>query len=128
AEITSLLRPAGQLPSATGSQMKSMRRRAAAGWIIAASLVLAAVAGWSIWSTQSERNWARTEAVSQITDLADHERFVEALDLLARIRGHLDPGVASHLNDLIALPIAIASTPDGATVSYAEFGSTLAWH
>jgi hypothetical protein len=126
AEIASLLRPAGQ--TASPSQLTSMRRRAAAGWIIAASLVLVGVAGWWVWSTQSERTRARTEGVSQIGDLAEHERFVEAFDQLARIRGDLDHNVALRLDELVGYPITVASTPDGATVSYAEFGATPVWH
>lgn len=103
-------------------------RRGIVGWLAAAALVVAGVVAWQYWRQQAERQWARTSAPSEIARLGDEERYIEAVDLAERARPHLDAETFSRILQTVTRPITITSTPEGAEVSFAEYGATApAW-
>jgi dienelactone hydrolase/predicted Ser/Thr protein kinase len=109
--------------AAPAADVATSRRRAVAGWIAAAVLLVAGVAGWYYWRGQAERQWARSEASSEISRLAEREQYIEALDLAERARPHLDRDAVDRILQSITRPVTITTAPEGALVSYAAYES-----
>ena len=92
-------------------------------------LVLAAL-GVSRWNrAQAERDWARTEAIPEVTRLVADHRLAEAAQLALRteeILG-LDPAL-DRIWPLVLSPFRIHTDPPGATIQYRPYGSGQPWN
>jgi serine/threonine protein kinase len=90
---------------------------------LAALLLTLVVAGW-LSHRSSRRQWAREEAVPQITKLVADPKPLAAFDLLQQAQAYLpnDPDL-QHLADQNTLLASITSSPSGATAAIQDYAT-----
>ena len=103
----------------------ALSRRALAG-LGAAVIVLIAGASWYGYQT-SRLRWARFEALPAIERLGEQERFVEAFELLQRVRPLLEGQPEfQRLWSTLTFSVGITTEPSGATVSWRPYAARTA--
>jgi formylglycine-generating enzyme required for sulfatase activity/dienelactone hydrolase len=104
------------LPGATPAVARPKPRLAIGVVAIAAAVAIVAAGGWW-WKRTTDRTWVRTEAMPEISRLADEESFAIAVALLDRARAIL-PGDAAlaELASRVQGPASVQVTPAGARV------------
>ena len=114
-------------PPAT-ARLRSRRAMAVVA-IAAVAMVAAGVAVVRYIQGRSEQQWARSEALKEITALAEQERYIDAVDLAERVRPHHDEATFARILQPLTRPMSITTVPDGAEVSYAAYGvDNPEWH
>lgn len=88
---------------------------------VAAIVLLAVVGGWLYWLS-AKRNWAREQAIPEITKLKDENKALAAFLLLKEAERYLpsDPQV-KELAEGIEQTATIESSPDGASVEIQDY-------
>jgi eukaryotic-like serine/threonine-protein kinase len=108
----------------------SVRRSAAKWWVAIAAVALLAAALPGAWFIRqnARTRWAREQALPQIDQLADAEKFGAAFALARQAKRYIpnDP-VWKRIDALVARRVTVQTTPAGAAVSYREVGSDSGW-
>jgi eukaryotic-like serine/threonine-protein kinase len=119
-DLLSSLSAATPLPE--GLQAKSRSRAVAVTSIVA--LVLTIAAGSALYHRYSRRQWAREEAIPQITSLIAERKPLAASLVLQKAQSYLpgDPQL-KQIADQNTLPASITSSPSGATIEIQDYST-----
>jgi formylglycine-generating enzyme required for sulfatase activity/dienelactone hydrolase/predicted Ser/Thr protein kinase len=94
------------------------------------TLIVIAILAAAIWLVRRNAHvrWARTQALPQVSELAEQMRYVDAFKLAVQANRYIaDDPVLRNLLPEISRRLTIRSDPEGADVYFREYGKGAPW-